>query len=252
MKWFACAVFSLLACSAAATTPPELYTQGKYDAAKSAGIAQNDAVGFAVAARAALAAEMMREKPCLQCIRDIEDLARRAIAADSKLVDGQLYLAVALGYESRIIGPVAATSKGYATEARHHLDAALASAPDNGWVLAALGGWNIEIVRGGGATLARWMYGASAEDGLADFAKAFQAMPDNIVLRYQYALSLSAFDLTTYRKDVDDALNRASTGKPQTAYEVFAQGRARQLRDTLTKGDLTAYKALVHHDQGYP
>jgi hypothetical protein len=254
MRWLCIAALAWVGgfASAEAATPAELYIQGKYDAAKSAGIAQNDAAGFVVAARAGLALEMERQQPCLTCIRDVEALAQRAIAADPKMPEGLLYYAVALGYESRVIGQVAAVSKNYASEAKHHLDAALASAPDNGWVLAALGGWNIEIVRGGGPMLARWMYGANVEDGLADFTKAFHAMPDNLVLRYQYALSLSGLDLTTYRNEVEDALLRAATGKPQTAYEVFAQGRARELRDMLKKGDTSAYLALVKHDQGYP
>jgi hypothetical protein len=254
MKRFALVLLaSIVACAGAeAVTPNDLYVEGKYDVAKAAGIAQNDAAGFVVAARASLALEMQREQPCLTCVRDIEALAQRAIAADPKMPEGQLYYAVALGYESRIIGQMAAVSKNYASEAKKHLDAALASAPDNGWALAALGGWNIEIVRAGGPMLARMLYGASVERGLADFAKAFQAMPDNIVLRYQYALSLSGFDLTTYRKDVKDALERASSGRPQTAYEIFAQTRARALRDALKKGDASAYLTLVRHDQGYP
>ncbi len=254
MKRFALGLLvSIAACAnAEAATPDELYVQGKYDAAKSAGIAQNDAAGFVVAARAGLALEMQRDQPCLTCIRDIEALAQRAITADPKMPEGQLYYAVSLGYESRVIGQMAAVSKNYASEAKKHLDAALASASDNGWVLAALGGWNIEIVRGGGPMLARMLYGASVEEGLADFTKAFHAMPDNIVLRYQYALSLSGFDLTTYRKGVEDALERASSGKPETAYEIFAQTRARELRDALKKGDTSAYLALVKHDQGYP
>ena len=40
-------------------------------------------------------------------------------------------------------------------EAKEQLDAALAVDPDNAYALAALGGWNVEIVRVGGGFMAR-------------------------------------------------------------------------------------------------
>jgi hypothetical protein len=229
-----------------------LFTAGKYQDAAAAGIAQNDAAGFALAARAGLAAETMSDAPCLSCLKRIEGEARRAIAIDPKLADGHIYLAVSLGYEARIVGLISARLNGYPEQAKINLDAALAADPDNAWALAASGGWNIEIVRGGGATLARWFYGASLEKGLDDFAKAFAAAPDNPVLRYQYALSLGGFDVETYRGQVEDALARAIAAKPQSAYEKFTQVRARALRDALKANDLKTFAELVRHDQGYP
>jgi hypothetical protein len=226
-----------------------LYVAGKYQDAESAGMAQGDAAGYALAARSALAAEMMRSSPCLSCLKRAEGEARRAIALDPKLADGHLFLAVSLGYQARIVGLVSARLNNYPDEAKANLDAVLAADPGNCWALAAVGGWNIEIVRGGGATLAGLLYGAGLADGLADFAKAFAGSPDNPVLRYQYALSLGGFDPGGYRGQIEDALSRAAAAKPTTA---FAQGRARELLAALDANDAKTFARLVKRDQGYP
>jgi tetratricopeptide (TPR) repeat protein len=237
---------------ASAETALSLYKAGQFTQAEAAGIAQNDSAGFAIAARAVLAEAMMREQPCLDCLHHAEDLARRAIAADSKVPEGHIYLAAAIGYESRIIGNLAAQSKGYADEAKRQLDVALASSPNDAWALAALGSWHIEIVRNAGPTLARWLFGARFDSGRDYYAKAFAVEPDNLVIRYQYALTLAAYNLADYRKDVEAELARAVACTSSSAYEIFAKGRARELLETLKRGDMAAVQRLVRHDQGYP
>ena len=236
----------------AAETPLSLYKAGQFTQAEAAGIAENDSEGFAIAARAVMAEEMMRDQPCLDCLRHAEDLARRAIAADPKVPEGHIYLAAAIGYESRIIGNIAAQSKGYADEAKRELDAALASDPNDAWALAALGSWHIEIVRSAGPALARWLFGARFDSGRDYYSKAFAAEPANLVIRYQYALTLAAFNLTDYQKDIESELAHAAAGTSNSAYETFAKNRARELLDTLKRGDTVAAQRLVRHDQGYP
>jgi len=237
--------------ASAAEDAQSLYQSGKFGQAIAAAVALNTAPGFALAAHASLADAMMRS-PCLPCLQRAEEFARKAVAADPKLAEGHLYLAVSLGYQARIVGVVRARLGGYPEEARRNLDAALAADPANAQALAASGGWNIEIVRGGGALLARWLYGASVGTGLDEFAAAFRAAPGNVVLRYQYALSLGGFDLRAYRNDVEDALTRAVTGTPSTAYDAFAQSRARELLAALKRNDDAGFARLLKRDQGYP
>ncbi len=253
----------LLLCAAAALpasarrAPPQqpdayaLYQSGQYPDAIKAGMRDNSGRSLATAARAALAIAVERS-PCPDCLNLAEDLSRKAIAADGRLPDPHVYLAVSLGYKARIEGRIHARLSGYAEEAKRNLDAALAGDPDNAWALAARGGWNIEIVRGGGTWLASWLYGAAVETGLKDFAAAFKAAPDNLVLRYQYALSLGGLDADAHRDKIADALSRAVAAEPRTAYERFAQGRARELQAALKKGDHETFDRLVKHDQGYP
>jgi len=228
-----------------------LYRQGQYEQAIAMASAENSAGGFALAARAALAEAMVRS-PCLDCLKRSETLARKSIFMDGGLADGHVFLATALGYQARVVGMVRARLAGYAEEAKTQLDEALRHDPQNPWALAALGGWHVEIVRGGGATLARWLYGANVPAGLSCFEKAFKAAPDNIVLRYQYALSLGGLDPVLYRTAIGDALMRADNGAPVSAYDRFAQKRAHELLMVLKSGDQAAFSRIVRRDQGYP
>lgn len=253
MRLGAALAFALLFAGVAqAATPFELYEQGKYDAAIVAGRAQNDAAGFTIAARSELAAETMRDTRCLDCILRAQDDARKAIAADPQNADGHVFLAVALGREGRLLSSFAVMRKGYPSQAKAELDAAIAADPKSYFAWSALGGWNIEIVHKGGERVARMVYGASLADGLAAFDKAFALAPGNIGLRYQYALTLSAFDVNVYRAKIEDALMRAQNGNANGVYEAFVQERAKELRDALRKGDMDAYAALVARDQGNP
>lgn len=237
---------------AMAATPLELYQAGKYDEAIQAGLAAKSADGFAVAARAELAEERMRPAPCLECLKRAENYARQSIAADPTKAEGHIYLAATLGYEGRIIGTLQAKMNGYADEAKKNVDAALANHPNDPWALAAMGGWNIAVVNGGGAMLASMMYGATVKQGLAYYAKAFAADPANVPIRFQYALSLSAYDRETYAKQIEAALTTVVNGKPRTAYEIFMQGQARDLLAAFKRGDWDTYDAMLKRIQGYP
>ncbi|MGD0142942.1 MAG: hypothetical protein ABSC92_07275 [Rhizomicrobium sp.] len=228
-----------------------LYNVGKYAQAEKAGVAAGDAAGYALATRSVLADETMHQ-PCLECLERAETYARKAMAIDPKYPEGHIYLAVTLGYEARIIGLIVARYRGYAEEAKQNLDDVLAVDPNNPWALAGLGGWNIEIVRNGGASLAGWIYGANVKTGKEYFAKAFAVDPNNLVLRYQYALVLGAYDSDGERKEIEDTLARAAAGTPHSEYEKFVQARSRTLLNTIKSGDLQSFDQMVRHDQGYP
>ncbi len=251
-----CALVLLLAgmspALAEATPDFQLYAGGKYDAAIRTGLARNDARGFADAARAALADETTREERCLPCLKRAEDYARRAIAAGPAMPDGHVYLAIALGLESRIEGTDEARRKGYPGEAKRTLDAALAAAPNNSWTLAALGGWNIEVVRGGGKVLGYLLFGATLDKGRKLYAAAFEAAPDNIALRYQYALTLSGYDAERFRGEIETSFLNVVKGKAGTAYDRLLQKRAGELLELLKKGDADAFAALARKYEGYP
>jgi len=250
-------VFAALMLFVAFTAPAgaddalSLYQAGKYERAINAAVAQNNAAGLALAARAALG-EALTQKPCLSCLQRAEGFARKAIAADTHLPDGHVYLAVCLGYEARIVGTVRARLADYPEESKSNLDAALVSDPHNVLALMALGGWNIEIVHSGGAVMANLLYGATIAKGTKLFEAAFKAAPGNIVARYQYALGLGGVDAKAYHAEVRDALSRASNGTPTTAYETFIQSRGRELLAVFNKGDMAEFDRLVRRDQGYP
>jgi len=252
MKKILVLLFGLTASPALAATPYDIYAAGRYEDAMKVGAATGTAAGLTVAARAALADATTRGEPCLECLRRAEDFASKAVAADPRLADAHVYLAVAMGYEARIVGPVWARAHNYPGRAKDELDRALTLDPSSPWALGALGGWNVEVVRTGGERLASWIYGATIDDGIAAFAAAFKSAPDNLSVRYQYALSLSGYDTDRFRHEIDDALARVAKEKAATAYEAIAKKRAAELALLLKVGDRAGFDARVRKYQGYP
>ena len=242
----------LLAPAAHAQTPFQLYVEGRFIEAEKSALAEGGAAGYALAARAELAAEMMRPEPCGPCLAHAQQLAQLAIDLDPKLAEARIEFVVALGYQARLMGALEANFKGFAEKAKVNIDAAIADDPRDAWAWAALGGWNIEIAHDAGSALARWLYGASLSAGFADFAKAFAVAPDSLVIRFHYALSLAACHDDAYRSTILDALTRAAGATPQSAYEVYAQKCARELLAALKARDMETFNQLVRHDQGYP
>ncbi|HEU0161385.1 MAG TPA: hypothetical protein VFQ69_03185 [Rhizomicrobium sp.] len=229
-----------------------LYAEGRYEQAIRAGEDSRSAHGLAIAARAALAEAMLRPQPCLSCLERAETLARAGIAANPAHADNHVWLAAALGHQARILGKVRAQVARMPNESRAALDAALRHAPDNAYAVSALGGWNIEIVRGGGAYLARTLYGASEQEGIALFDRALKLAPGNVAVHYQVALSLLGFDADKYRARIAAELKAAMASAAVTAYERRMQDRAGELLGLQAKGADEALQARVRQYQGYP
>ncbi|HEX3753515.1 MAG TPA: hypothetical protein VHV26_00425 [Rhizomicrobium sp.] len=236
----------------AADSPYAIYAAGHYEEAMHAGEAARNAAGLAIAARAALADAMERPQPCMICLQRAESFANRAIAAGPGYADGQVWLAVALGYESRLTGPLRARLARNPERAKEALERALRADPANPYALSALGGWHIEIVRLGGDFLARHIYGAEEATGLALFDRAVKAAPANVAVHYQIALSLAGYDPARFKDRIRRELEAAVAAAPATAYERFVRGRAAELLALHKSGDDTAFSETVRHDQGYP
>src|SRR4051812_23464092 len=151
--WRVAALLLFLPLPALAATTEEIfasYAKGDYEQAERAGEASHTAPGLAIAARAVLADAVLRDIPCLPCLERAESLSRQAIAADPHYAFGQVWLAVALGYQARIIGSVKARLKNSPAQSKAALDLAVSDDPKNAFAVSALGGWHIEIVRGAG------------------------------------------------------------------------------------------------------
>jgi len=229
-----------------------LYAQGHYQDAIRRGEDSHTAEGLATAARASLADAMTRSEPCQPCLQRAEDDARRSVAMDARVADAHVWLATSLGYEARLQGVMRAGISNSAVHAKEELEAALAIDPNNPYALAALGGWNAEVVRVGGAFLAGKIYDASMEKSLALFDRAAHAAPHNVAVHYQIALALAGVDTATYRTRVESELNITIQGPPQTAYEKFVVTRAQELLTLLKRGDNDAFDAKLKTFQGSP
>jgi hypothetical protein len=251
---FMLAVLLLLApLSARAATTDEifaLYVHGDYEQAARVGEASHTAAGLAIAARAVLADDVLRDTPCLSCLERAEALARQAVTADPHFAFGQVWLAVALGYQARITGAVKARLKNSPAQSRAALDAAIADEPGNAYAVSALGGWHIEVVRGGGTTLARLFYGAKESEAVALFDRAVRLAPGNVAVHYQIALSLAGFDPVKYHNRIAAELKSSLSSTADTAYEKKMQGRAGELLGLLNSRE--AFDLRVRKYQGFP
>jgi len=239
--------------SALAATNDEIfavYARGDYEQAARLGEASHTAPGLATAARAVLADDVLREMPCLSCLERAESLSRQAVAADPHHAFGQVWLAVALGYQARITGAVKARMKNAPAQSKAALDTAVADDPKNAFAVSALGGWHIEVVRGGGATMARLFYGARESTALSLFDHSVALAPGNVAVRYQIGLSLAGFDPDKYHARIATELKAAVAAVPATAYEKRIQTRAAELLGLINQSE--AFNLKVRKYQGFP
>jgi hypothetical protein len=253
MKAALAALLLLAATPVFAATSDEIfavYARGDYEQAARLGEASHTAPGLATAARAVLADAVLRDTPCLPCLERAEALSRQAVAADPHHAFGQVWLAVALGYQARITGAVKARMKNAPAQSKAALDMAVADDPKNAFAVSALGGWHIEVVRGGGATMARLFYGAREATALSLFDHSTALAPGNVAVRYQIGLSLAGFDPEKYRGRIDTELKAAVAAVPATAYEKRIQSRAQELLGLLNQRE--AFDLRVRKYQGFP
>jgi len=130
------------------------------------------------------------------------------------------------------------------------LDTAVADDPKNAFAVSALGGWHIEVVRGGGATMARLFYGARESTALSLFDHSVALAPGNVAVRYQIGLSLAGFDPAKYHARIATELKAAVAAVPATAYEKRIQARAQELLGLLNQRE--AFDLRVRKYQGFP
>ena len=245
-------LFGLAAVPAfAEDTALSLYEKGDYAGAIAAGEAKGDADGLTIATRAALSDAKLNNPSCLDCFKKVEALAGRAIAADTKRPEAYIYQASAMGFENHIMGTLASSTAGLPSKSKQVIDKAMALAPNNPLALAGLGGWNIEIVHGGGA-FGRWLYDASFDAGVKAFKQAIAAAPNDVIVRYEYALQLAAYDPKGQHGEIVAQLTAASSAEAPTAYEKALQERAKHLNELLAKNDMAGFAAQVKRYQGYP
>lgn len=216
----------------------QLYDKGRYLEAASLAEKADTASGFALAARALLAHAIYVADPALRAdgVKKGAALAKKALALDPTNVEAHLQLVVALHQQTRETSPVSAYFQGLADEARSHLEAALKLEPDNPWAYSLLGGWNFEVVRLAGATLADGLLGASVEKGRAAFKRSLQLQPKSIMLQYYFARSLLLNDPDANQAQALKALRAALEIAPTNSLERLLAARARTVLNAAKSG----------------
>ena len=229
-----------------------MFEKGDYLAAAKAAADAGGATNLALAARATLADATLRAAPCLECLQNAEALARRAIAADPNNMEGHIHLAVALGYQARIIGPIRARFARFPEQAKEGIETALRLAPNSHWALSAAGGFNIEVVRSGGRLLGSLLDGASIENGVDYFNRAIDADRENPLIKLQYALALTGYDFDARRVEITAVLDACTRDMPGNVYEGAMKERAGRLLALLNENKRDEYLVLARRYQGFP
>jgi hypothetical protein len=229
-----------------------MFEKGDYLGAAKAGAAEGSAPNLALAARATLADATLRDAPCMACLQNAEAFARRAIAVDANNMEGHIHLAVSLGYQARIIGPIRARFARFPEQAKEEIETALRLAPNSHWALSAAGGFNIEVVRAGGRFLGNLIYGATFENGVSYFHKAIAADPENPLIKLQYALALTGYAFDARRPEIAAVLDSSVRAKPGNIYEEAMRQRAARLLALLNENKVSDYLVLARKYQGFP
>ncbi len=255
---FSRAVFAVLLCVfavpvlAAEDATLALFTRGDFDGAIAQGEKEHTGASLATAARAAISQAVLHDTPCLECLKRADAIATRATAADPNDPDAYIYLAAILGHETRIVGLVRARLDNIPARAKEAIDKTASLGPKNPWVLSAQGAWNIEVVATGGSFLGGVMFHASAEEGKLRFGEAIAVEPNNLIVPYEFALCLSAYDYDGEHDKIRALLSAAIADKPNDAYETALHARAETLRTLMAKGDRRGFLDAVACFQGYP
>jgi len=215
-----------------------LYETGEFIAAARIAESVPSARGQTLAARATLAVADFTAPPADRpgLYDKAARLARTAIDYDTQKAEAYRYLAIALGHIARTLTPLEAFFEGYADEGRRLIDQAMTLEPDSPWTYALLGAWHAEIVAAAGATLADFLYDASAEKAVAAFETAVRLQPENPILHFEYAQALIRLGGSGSGAAASIQLAIAAASSPQNAAEMIVTARARRALEAGSAG----------------
>jgi thioredoxin-like negative regulator of GroEL len=168
-----------------------------------------------------------------------------ALADQPTSVQARLQLATALGMKGRRASLKEAMNAGYARRGRALIDEALKLSPQEPRAHALLGGWNLEVVRRGGA-IGSALMGASTRAGMQSFDRARALAPDDPAIAFHYALALLSLDATRYAQKAGALLSAAASAAPRNSFEANVSDQARRLSGVLAgKGPMAAANAVA-------
>jgi hypothetical protein len=224
-----------MAVAEAPGSPNAAYAAGFYLAAADAALARGGAADLSLATRALLAecVRVGRGAQQMQLIDKAMATARAALAANPQSVDARMQLAMAIGLKGRRISAVEAMRAGYAKEGRKLVEEALASAPEEAWAHALMGGWHMEVIRRAGP-MARAM-GASESKGVAAFERARTLAPKDAAIAMHFAVGLLGVNAKKYAAQADALFAAAEAAPPGDAFQTQMRAEAIKLRAVLKK-----------------
>ncbi|MGE3303272.1 MAG: hypothetical protein AB7M12_09180 [Hyphomonadaceae bacterium] len=240
--------FAYLSAPPAAASPSAAaaYASGDFLRAADAGEAAGEPGGLSLAAQALLARCVTDPKDdAIPALLDrAEKNARTALAQQPASVDARLSLALALGIKGKRASVREALAQRYAERGRRLIDEALALDPKSAWAQALLGGWNLEVLRRGGAVGGRLM-GARFKNGVAAFDRARALAPDNPAIALHYAVALLSLDPKKHADRAAALLAAAAASPANDAFEARMREEARRIGGALATRGAQAAADLI-------
>ena len=211
-----------------------LFEQGQYQAAAEQAAGMGGAENQALAARALNAQAYLEgdDSDARKIANRALDHAEAAIEINPRLVEGRLQAAIALAQRGARMAPWRAFFMNIAQRARTSLDVALELDPGNAWALSSSAAWHLEVSRRGG----EGRFGSDPEFGHNQFIAAHDTDPENLVIAYECALRLIAYDREEWRAEGLHMLQLAIAASPGNAFDEAVQMRAREFQAAITLG----------------
>lgn len=227
-----------------------LFDMGKYLEAASLAAKTDTASGFALAARATLAHAVYIAKLPKRAVavEQAAELARKALARNSRHVEAHLQLVIAFYQKSRATTPLDAYFQGFADKSSEHLAIARELDPDNPWAHWLWGGWNFEVVRLAGPILADTLFDASLAAGRTAFARAISLRPETVILHYSFARALLMDDADANRTQALQELRLALAVNPKNHLDKIIAARARIVMKAVMSGSSDALRRALRPD----
>lgn len=188
----------------------QAYVEGRYLEAAEMGEALETSDGYALAADALAVygyylAKPIDKKPLFE--RAMAN-AREAVQRDAANPEAHLQSAHAMGRYAQTIGVLEALNEGFAELIREAIDNALLLDPNLAPAHLSLAAWHAEIV-GSAGFMADFLYGATEEDALAHYQKAYELAPNQKAINLEYATGLLILDDEDYAERAREMLQRA-------------------------------------------
>ena len=228
----------------------KLYVDGAYLEAADAAEQLDNVEGYALAARAllAIAAQESGTEQGLELLERALGVTETALEKNPYHVEALLQRVIALGHKARTLGNWPAHYEGLGYDTEKLIKRAIAVGTDEPWVWVVSGGWEAEILDGGGL-FASLFYDVSEKSAIDAFDKAIAQAPDNLIFRIEYARALIRLGTNRHAASIREQLVTATTLKASDAFERFVLGQGRALLDAVETGSTeTIRKALKASD----
>lgn len=195
---------------------------GRFQDAVEAGLASEDAAGYAVANKAQAIYANYVEKNDKTKIGLFEEVAERAAehqAADPKAANAYYWQAYALGRYAQGVSIVRALKDGIGGKVRAALEQTIRLAPKHADAHIALGAYHAEIIDKVGAMIGGAMYGANRAEGLRLFQTALKLNPGSAIARIEYANGLVMLEGDKRMKEATKLYEEAAACEAADAME---------------------------------